>query len=96
MTPLWSDLLALANVLIYGGLAILSIKHCRKQTGQRWIRVMQIALGLYWSGLYLYVLMAGQIDYTWFGQTLFRPAFTFTGAVMLAGSLHSWLRSRRG
>lgn len=96
--PLWADLLALANVLIYGMLAWLSWRHLRSLAGEpRWIRFMHLLIGLYWSCLYAFVVVTptGNYNPVWFGQVFVRPAFTFTGAVMLAGSLHRWLVNRK-
>ena len=51
-----------------------------------WVRVIQVVIGLYWAGVYAFVLVTkpGEIDPILFGQIFVRPAFTFSLGAMVA------------
>jgi len=51
-----------------------------------WIKLVQVIIGFYWAGVYVFVLLTdpGYIDPVLFGQIFVRPAFTFSLGAMVA------------
>lgn len=72
-------------VAVFQGLLIWRLRH--RPERWRWLRMGFLAIGLYWAGLYTFVLLKepGSYNSVWFGQVFVRPAFTLTLA-MMAGS----------
>ncbi len=90
------EILAAANAALAGALtavAFVDWLHHRRASWA-WIKLGQVAVGVYWCSLYLFVVVGGVADAAWFGQTIVRPSITITIGVMLAGAIRG-LRSRR-
>ena len=86
-----SDVMSATNVGLGLLLAWLSVRllvrsQCQHQPG-RWLFVLWIMTGLYWAGLYVWVLFARPDAYApvWFGELFVLPALTWTLAVFIAG-----------
>lgn len=91
-----SEFLAAANAALSGALATVAFADWlhHRRAGWAWIKLAQVAIGAYWCGLYLFVVLQGVVDAAWFGQTIVRPSITITIGVMLVGAIRGW-RSRR-
>jgi hypothetical protein len=88
-----ADLLAALNAVLGLLLAVFALRYARHSAAAAvWIKYLTAVVGLYWGGLYIWVLFTpvGLVDPVWFGQVFVRPAFTFTMAVMAAGSVYRW------
>ncbi len=84
--------LALVNILFGFMVVVLQFHLLRRLKVDRWIRVLFIANGLYWMGVYSIVLFAEPRDLlatTVFGHTVVRPGITMT-----LGLVASWSISR--
>lgn len=86
----WATILAMVNVLIFGSIFVVQIVLFRRMKIARLLRVLIMAISIYWAALYAFVAMVpeGFVDPFLFGQVFVRPAFTFTGAVFLACALY--------
>ena len=89
-----ADMLAFANIMLaltvayYGWRFVLAnnIPHA-----WRWLKVAQVFVGLYWAGLYAYVLFwPYPTDPVLFGQMFVRPGFTVTLAIMAASAIQRY------
>lgn len=91
-----SEVLAVANAVFAGTMAIISFRDWRRFRSKSWawIKIAHGLVGLYWCGLYIWVSLTpvGVYDSVWFGHVFVRPAYTITFAVMLTGAI---LRSRQ-
>lgn len=92
----WAKILAFFNVAFALGIVIINIRLVRGGIYDRIFRLFIIGLGLYWAGIYVYVIIAepGAIEPVRFGQMFIRPAFTATLGVMLASGIYRWRNSK--
>jgi len=95
--PLWAESMSLGNVLFYGFLAWYSFRRFSRMRDRYWMRALVFLfgmIGLYWAGLYVYVLVISvtnaPYDSVWFGRVFVRPAFLFTGALMASMAAYRW------
>ncbi len=80
-----AELLSGINVLLALALAYYNLRQVRRQSGfLRVFSMLSVVIGLYWAGLYSFVILtqAGSYDAVFFGRVFVRPAFTFTLAMM--------------
>lgn len=86
----WATILAMINVLIFGSIFAVQVVLFRRMKIARLLRVLIMVISIYWAALYAFVAIVpeGYIDPFLFGQVFVRPAFTFTGAVILACALY--------
>jgi hypothetical protein len=85
--------LAIANVMLAMVVAIYSLAYLVKHGGDwRWIKALTGIVGLYWAGVYLFILIADANAYNspMFSQTIIRPGFTFTLSVLAIGAIWRW------
>lgn len=86
-----ADVMSATNVglgLLLTWLSVrLLVRSQRQHQPGRWLFVLWIMTGLYWAGLYVWVLFArpGAYDPVWFGEIFVLPALTWTLAVFIAG-----------
>ena len=85
----WQTILAWANAILAGMIAVFQIRLAIKFKLARWIRILLVIIGLYWCALYIFVALVppGTIEAVYFGQVFVRPAFTVTLAAMAASGL---------
>ena len=88
----WGKILAATNALLALGIFVINIKLFRAMRIARVLRVMLMGIGVYWAGLYVFVVVSepGVIDPVWFGLVFVRPAFTVTLATILACGVYRW------
>lgn len=91
-----ADLMALVNVLLACLIAIFeyhTLRVCRALGLSCWLSIANIIMGMYWGGLYVFVLLSepGSYDSVWFGQVVVRPAMTLTLGLWAARAI-SWAR----
>ena len=91
---LLADFMSAMNVLLFGALGVLALVdwivcRCKNSPGWCWIKLAQALIGLYWCGIYIFVLFSpvGVYDPVWFGQTFIRPAFLLTAGIMLSSAI---------
>lgn len=89
MDPVWAEVLAVVNAVLAGVIVFCNGRLLGRSNGHRWLRWMNILIGLYWAGIYVFVAVADSSQYNpvFFGRVFIRPAFTITLAVMAASSL---------
>ena len=90
MNAVWAQVFAILNAILGLGLVVFEICLFRRYKTARFIRILLIAIGAYWGGIYLYVALTDPVgrDAVYFGQVFVRPAFTFTLASMLATAIY--------
>lgn len=89
-----ADLLSVANIILFAGVAVVSIHDfykCNKLEGYGWcwIKIAQAVIGLYFSVLYVWVLFADPNSYNPvnFGRIFVRPAQTVLAGLILASTI---------
>ena len=83
-------ILAVANVVLALILIVVSIGIVKRNNiRHRWMRVLWMLSGVYWLGVYLYVLFGDPAIYqsAFFSQTFIRPGITFLLAMATAGAV---------
>ncbi len=93
MTVDWADILSLMNVVLAGIGAYFALMYVYQHPRPfSWLKLLYGLIGLYWCGLYVYILITDVMDIPrifgiGFGEILVRPAFTFTLGAMAAGAI---------
>jgi hypothetical protein len=85
------DILSLINIFMGVTLAVLDWHYYRtvKRDPARWIKLMHMAIGIYWAGIYTILLLVPNdlVPSTWFGQIWLRPAITITLGILAASAV---------
>lgn len=86
-----ATIFAWTNLTLGVLLALFSLRSFRVYRGEpwAWLSLAKILLGLYWAGIYGFVLIIepGIYDSVRFGQIFIRPALTITLAIIAAGAI---------
>lgn len=85
-----AELLSAVNIVLALLLTGYNVRQVRRNSGfLRIFSIASVAIGLYWAGIYTFVILtqAGSYDAVFFGRVFIRPAFTFTLAMMASVAL---------
>jgi hypothetical protein len=84
----FGDVLALAIVIMGLLLAFFSFSYYRASKDKwRWVKLLYIATGIWWSFLYFWILLLPGPDASWLGPVLLRPSILITLTFMTMGAL---------
>lgn len=91
MNDILADILSLLNVIFMAIFSYYELKCIFRIafTQWKWIKLLYGIIGIYWTGLYIFVFFANSAYYDTvvFGRVFVRPALTILFAIMAIGAI---------